>query len=153
MLWGAFLWQVLRFRFGIGYKKVVLVPVNENRKLDYYALAHLKDFMDRKCVDRAVVLFCENETRCLAQEVLAEYAGLEQKVRLHRCARKTIEKAYEYYAFHKFFDNIAFTYVSRPGENLLGRLLEETQVDEEDAACLGLYHLRTVPKLRKRALG
>lgn len=153
VLWGAFLWQVLRLRFWIGYKKVVLVPVNENRELDYYALAHLKDYMDRKSVDSAIVLYCENETRCLSQEVLAEYAGLEKKVRLHRFSKKTIEKVYDYYSFYKFFDNIAFTYVSRPVENLLGKLLEKTLVDEEDAVCLGLYHLRTVPELRKKMPG
>ncbi len=145
MLHGAFLWAMLRFQCRIDYKKVVLVLVNDNRKLDYYALAHLGDYMDRKYADGAVVLFYDNKTCRLARKALAEYGSGGKKVRLCRCAKKTIETVYDYYSFHKFFDNIAFTYVSRPKDNLLGRVLKETQVNEEDAVCLGLYHLRTVP--------
>ena len=123
MLHGAFLWAMLRFQCRIDYKKVVLVLVNDNRKLDYYAY----------------------KTCRLARKALAEYGSGGKKVRLCRCAKNTIETVYDYYSFHKFFDNIAFTYVSRPKDNLLGRVLKETQVNEEDAVCLGLYHLRTVP--------
>ena len=49
-----------------------------------------------------------------------------------------------------FFDNIVFTYAFRPQDNLLGKVLKETQVNEEDAVCLGLYHLRAVLSLRKK---
>lgn len=134
----------------IDYKTVVLVPVNENRKLDYYALAHLGNYMDRKHAKGAVVLLHEKETLRLAEEVLAKYRLETKKVRLCRCAGKTLDTVYDYYSFHKFFDNIAFTCTSRPEDNLLGRLLEETQVKEEDAVCLGLYHLRTVPALGEK---
>lgn len=144
VLHGAFLWKMLRLKLRIDYKTVVLVLVNENRKLDYYALAHLGDYMARKHAKSAVVLFYENETGRLAEEVLAKYEITGKNVRLCRCARKTVETVHDYYSFHNFFDSIAFTYTSQPGDNMLGRLLEETQVNEEDAVCLGLYHLRMV---------
>lgn len=147
VLYGAFLWRMLRLKLGIDYKTVVLILVNENRKLDYYALAHLGDYMSRKHAESAVVLFCENETYRMAKSVLGEYEGAGKEVRLCRCERKKVEAVYDYYSFHIFFDNVAFTYISRPGDNLLGRVLEETQVNEEDAVCLGLYHLRKVPVL------
>lgn len=144
MLYGAFLWRGLRLRLRIDYKKVVLVLVNENRKLDYYALVHLGDYMDRKHADGAVVLFYDDATCSLAQEALAGCGNVEKPMRLYRCAEKTIATVYDYYSFHKFFDNIAFTYASRPKDNLLAKVLEETQINEEDAVCLGLYRLRKV---------
>lgn len=144
MLYGAFLWKMLRLRLRIDYQKVVLVLVNENRKLDYYALAHLEDYMDRKHADGAVVLFYDDETCGLAQEVLEDYGNAKKTVRLCRCNGRTIEAVYDYYSFHKFFDSIAFTYAFRPKDNMLGRVLEETQVNEEEAVCLGLYRLRKV---------
>ncbi|NBH20534.1 hypothetical protein D3Z55_24965 [Clostridiaceae bacterium] len=52
---------------------------------------------------------------------------------------------YDYYSFHKFSDKVVFTYTDLPGDNQLGRALRETKVNEEDAVCLGLYHLRRVP--------
>ncbi len=150
ILHGAFLWRMLRLKYAIDYRKVVLVPVNEIRELDYYALAHLEDFMDRKCAREAVVLYEGMDTYHLAEEVLAEYGSGGKKVRLCPCGRKTLETVYDYYSFHKFFDNIVFTYAFRPQDNLLGKVLKETQVNEEDAVCLGLYHLRAVLPLRKK---
>ncbi|HBA50114.1 MAG TPA: hypothetical protein DCZ91_20440 [Lachnospiraceae bacterium] len=145
VLYGAFLWRMLWLKLRIDYKTAVLILVNENRKLDYYAMAHLGDYMSRKHAESAVVLFCENETYRIAKSVLEKYGDAGKKLRLYRCGRKTVEAVYDYYSFHIFFDNVAFTYTSRPGDNLLGRVLEETQVNEEDAVCLGLYHLRKVP--------
>lgn len=150
ILHGVFLWRMLRLKLRINYKKVVLVLVNENSELDYYALAHLEDYMNRKFADEAVVLYLDEEgIDHFAESVLAEYVSAEKKVRLCKCSRRTVEAVYDYYSFHKFFDNLTFTFASHPKDNLLGKVLEKTQVNEEDAVCLGLYHLRTVPALRK----
>ena len=150
ILHGVFLWRMLRLKYAIDYKKVVLVPVNEIRDLDYYALAHLEDYMERKYAKEAIVLYEGKDTYHLAEEVLAEYGSGGNKVRLCPCDRKTIETIYDYYSFHKFFDNIVFTYAFRPEDNLLRKVLSETQVNEEDAVCLGLYRLRMVLPLRKK---
>ena len=48
---------MLRLKYARDYKKVVLVPVNEIRDLDYYALAHLEDYMERKYAKEAIVLY------------------------------------------------------------------------------------------------
>ncbi len=39
-----------------------------------------------------------------------------------------MEKLYDAYCFYKFYDNIVFTYDSRPEDNRLGMLLEERLV-------------------------
>ena len=44
---------------------------------------------------------------------------------------------------------IVFTYTTSPKDNQLGRVLKETQVNEEEAVCLGLYQLRKVPEIKE----
>ena len=70
-------------------------------------------------------------------------------VHIDAMSKADMEKLYDYYSFMKFFDNIVFTYVDKPEDNLLGTYLEKTDVNEEDAACLALFHLRSVPKARR----
>ena len=59
ILYGSFIWNILRLRLRINSKKVVIILVGENRKLDYYAMLHLKDYMKRKCVNQALILLDE----------------------------------------------------------------------------------------------
>ena len=60
-----------------------------------------------------------------------------------------LKALYDYYSFDKFFDNIVFTYKTFPKYNLLGKVLNETSINEQDAVCLALYHLREVPEIKK----
>lgn len=135
-------------RYHVNEKKVILVLVNDNRRLDAYALAHLEDFMDRKYADGAVILFSSEDVCRLIQKARKTY--IKAPVRLCRWPGKGIEKLYRYYSFYKFSDRIVFTYTDRPKENQLGRVLRETRITEEEAVCLGLYRLRRVPALRDR---
>lgn len=64
---------------------------------------------------------------------------------IRHISKKRLELLYDYYCFEKFFDNIVFTYTAKPAENMLGRVLTETDVNETDAVFLALYHLRNVP--------
>lgn len=140
ILHGAFLWNLLRIRFRINDRTVVLILVNENEKLDYYTLAHLQDYMDRKSAKGALILLDSRKTCGMVRA-----ADLPEHVRISWYPRRCREVLYAYYSFYKFSDKVVFTYVDRPKENLLGRALRETAVNEEDAACLGLYRLRRVP--------
>nr|WP_302141911.1 hypothetical protein [uncultured Schaedlerella sp.] len=137
---GAVLWRGLQNRLKIHYKKVVLVLVNENPELDYYALRHLEDYMHRKCAKEAILLFSQRQTGQMIQRL-----GQRRDIKAYKCPEEKIQKLYGFYSFYKFFDNIVFTYASKPKDNQLGRVLKETSVNEEDAVCLGLYHLRKVP--------
>lgn len=134
-----FQWLRLSIKYKINYKKVVLVLINENKTLDYYAIAYLKYFVKRKYADEAIILFHNAESKKMFEKfnfsfkVTAVYYPLEK-----------IKKLYDYYSFEKFFDNIVFTYTSFPKYNLLGRVLDETSVNEQDTVCLALYHLREV---------
>ena len=148
ILQGAFLWKTMCIRFRINYKKVVLILVNENKKLDYYAAAHLEDYMQRKYADEALILFDNDSVYKMIRRMKTDVCR-----KLYRYPEKKIRKLYQYFSFYKFFDNIVFTYTSCPKDNQLGRVLKETQINEEEAVCLGLYRLRTVPVLEGRNQG
>lgn len=140
VLRGAVVWQMMRLRFGIDDKTVVLILTGDNRELDRYALLHLRDYMDRKFAKKAVVICQDKET----YEGTGS-ASLPEEVKLCEWSRKRVEKLYVFYSFYLFSDKIVFTYTDSPKDNLLGRLLRETVVGEEEAVCLGLYRLRKVP--------
>lgn len=137
-------WHKLCMTYKINYKKVVLVLINENSRLDYYAVVYLERFVKRKYAEEAIIFFHDPESKKMIDgfrfpfEVKTIFYPLEK-----------IEKLYDYYSFEKFFDNIVFTYTTSPKYNLLGRVLEETEVNEQDAVCLALYHLREVLNPKK----
>lgn len=144
MFYGALSWEIMRIRFRISYKKVILVLVNENRELDYYAMIHLKDYMQRKCANEALILYADKNVHHMICNIKA---GVHKKV--YPYSEKKLRRIYRYYSFYKFFDNIVFTYITSPKDNQLGRVLNETQINEEEAVCLGLYQLRTVPGIKE----
>lgn len=140
ILHGWLYWTYFKLLNQISYKCVVLVLASENKKLDVWAVRHLDDFVKRKCADKAMIIFHDKAGQDASKELHASCSIVQIKLPLKR-----IELLYDYYSFDRFFDNIAFTYVSVPDENLLGRVLSETDITEEEAACLALYHLREVP--------
>lgn len=144
MVYGALSWKVMRIKFRVNYKKVILVLVNENKELDYYAMIHLKDYMQRKYANEALILYADKTVYHMIRNIKT---GVNKKV--YQYPEKKIRRIYRYYSFFKFFDNIVFTYTSSPKDNQLGKILKETQVNEEEAVCLGLYQLRTVPEIKE----
>lgn len=134
-------WNFLRLRFGINYHKVVLVLSEENKEVDRQAIIHLKHFMDRKRAKSAIV-FCKEQSKKQIESMLTEDVSALVKP----ITNKEMSMLYSLYCFIKFFDNIVFTNTDTPEENKLGRYIRETDVNEEDAVCLALYHLRHVPQ-------
>lgn len=147
VLQGALIWQIFCIQCHVDKKRVVLVLVNDNRRLDAYALAHIEDFMGRKYADEAIILFSGENTRRMIQKAGKSY--IKSPVRLCCWPGKRIEKLYRYYSFYRFSDRIVFTYTDRPKDNRLGRVLRETRITEEEAVCLGLYRLRRIPLLKR----
>ena len=138
---GAAVWEMCKLRFHIDEKKVVLVLTGDSRELDRYALAHLQDYMDRKFAKKAVVIYQDKDTYRQIQPV-----ALPKGTQVCRWGKKRVQRLYGFYSFYLFSDKVVFTYTDSPKDNLLGRLLRETMVGEEEAVCLGLYRLRKVPK-------
>lgn len=138
---GYLLWHRIKQHYHINSQKIVLVLANENERLDYFALAHLEDFVKWKWVKEAVVLVENRETVKLVKSM--DYSFPVKTGVMKKEARECL---YRFYSFDKFFDHIVFTYTDRPKDNLLGRVLKETEINEEEAVCLALYHLRAVPK-------
>ncbi len=135
------LWRKLKIKYRIDYIKVVLVLTGENKKLDQACLSHLDDFVKRKYAESVIIFY---PAECYKDGDIRVESGY--KVKLCPLSRAVIDRLYSFYCFMKFFDNIVFTYVDEPSDNQLGRYLRETEVNEEDAACLALYHLRYVPE-------
>ena len=143
ILEGWLFWQRVKIKYGINYSKALIVLSDENHELDRQVLLHLPDFAERKHVNSSIVLCKDN---CLGEWV--PFADAKSVV-IYTMSSTDMEKLYDYYCFIKFFDNAVFTYTDKPEDNLLGTYLRETDVNEEDAACLALYHLRSVPEARR----
>lgn len=144
ILGGWLFWQRIRIKYAVNYSKALIVLSDENHELDRQVLLHLSDFTERKHVACAVVLCIE---KCVSE--WTRFMSGNNRVHIDSMSKVDMEKLYDYYSFMKFFDNIVFTYVDKPEDNLLGTYLRETDVSEEDAACLALYHLRSVPEARR----
>lgn len=143
ILKGWLFWQRTRIKYKINYSKVVIVLSGQNNELDRQVLLHLRDFIRRKHADTAIVLCgegCENKWI----KFMEDYSDIS----VHSLADGDMTLLYSYYNYMKFFDNIVFTYTDEPENNLLGKYIRNTEVNEEDAACLALYHLRHVPDIR-----
>ena len=133
------LWKKIKRQYKITYPKVVLVLTGENKNLDRACLTHLPEFMDRKYADSAIAFY--SKEGCTG----VDFSGLSgYNVSVVPIEEKVMSELYELYSFWKYYDNIVFTYTDRPADNMLARYLDETDVNEEDAACLALYHLRYV---------
>lgn len=143
ILYGALVWKLFCMRFRINEQKVILVLVNDRKRLDDYALAHLEDFMNRKYAKEAILLFSD---KSVCRQIKRRHPRVA--VRLCCWPERKVRVLYHYYSFYKFSDKIVFTYTDTPGTNQLGKVLRETPIGEEEAVCLGLYHLRKVPSLK-----
>lgn len=146
VLYGGLIWRIWKLRFRANEKMIILVLVNENIKIDSYALAHLEDFMNRKYANRAVVVFDCKKTK---QQI--KIIPLPSGVKVYHSSRKIIERVYQYYSFFKCSDKLVFTYTNHPKDNQLGKVLYKTHINEEEAVCLGLYRLRKIPALKNKA--
>lgn len=144
VLRGYSLWIRLKWKYKIDHHKTVLVLPEDYEKLNYYALAHLENWLNRKSGKEAIILTTERPVADMVKRMRFLFP-----VQLQICSREEIETLYIYYCFDKFFDNIVFLYLNKPSENLMHRVLEETSINEEEAVCLGFYCLRHVPKIEE----
>lgn len=144
MIYAWLCWNIFSVIHKITYKTVVLVLTGENVLLDHYCIRYLDNFAQRKYAERKIVIYLENVTDPKYKKDV-QFLKNDSRIKTIKMSHQWIELFYDLYSFYKFFDNIVFTFTSRPKENLLHRILAETNVDEEDAACLALYHLRCVP--------
>lgn len=113
--------------------------VGENPSVDYFCLKYLEDHMKKKYVNKALVLYKSGHTK--GEMNIAH----NDRIRFAEISEKTLNRIYEVYCFYKYFDNIVFSYVDKPIDNHLGRYIRESTVNEEDASCLALFHLRHIP--------
>lgn len=141
ILHGWLFWRLFCIVNNVSFKCVVLVLNNENQQLDKYAVEYLDIFLNRRAAKKAFIIWSDDRTKVWLDKV-----KLSPEKKLIHMPFKKLKLLYDFYCFDKFFDNIVFTFISKPQENLLGRILNETDINEKDAVCLALYHLRYVPE-------
>lgn len=78
-----------------------------------------------------------------SEELLNNMAD-DIKIAVHKIKEEDLKSLYELYSFYKFYNHIFFTYTNYPKDNLLGRVLRETDISEREAVCLALYKFRKV---------
>lgn len=140
VFFGWFYWKWLCITHKISYKSVVLVLSNENINIDKYAIEYFDVFAKRKSVHNKKIIWVYEDPKTITNRT--SFGDIE----LINIKEKMLCLLYDYYCFDKFFDNIVFTYTSKPDENMLQRVLDETEITEKDAVFLALFHLRQIPK-------
>lgn len=129
---------------GISYNKAVLVLADDNAELDRCAIRQLDKYIERKFATKVVIIW--HSSRTLA---MLEKEKLPAGTKVKHLPLKKINLLYDFYCYHRFFENIVFTFTSSPEVNLLSRVLTETDITENEAVCLALYHLRMVYDVKR----
>lgn len=143
IMYGYFYWMILKIRYLINYKKVVLFLTDENSKLDITALEYLQFFLERKNAKSVIVFYVNDNT----YSFINNNPEIKNVCRCKKFSHKRMLFLYNVYSFYNFFENAVFTYTTIPKDNLLGRILNETDINEVEAVCLALYHLREIPSI------
>lgn len=132
------LWEVFQARYGLE-KAVVLMLTNDNPEYDLEAVHYLQAYMKRNMKENAHVFYFSEKTEKLLGHTADHY-----HIKVHKIDEEELKLLYELYSFYKFYDHIFFTYTDYPKDNLLGRVLKETDISEKEAVCLALYNFRKV---------
>ena len=137
---GDLLWKYLRLRYAINDTTVVLFLSGENSKIDEYALKYLGLVMERKGCNRAVIFVENEELLCFAKEQL----NTTIKADVRKITAAQIMAIYNWYRVVRFNKNLFFTFTDRTKDNLLGKFMRETEINEKDAVCLAIFNFRKV---------
>ena len=132
------LWKEFQIKY-ILKKDVVLMLANDNLEFDRSAVTYLKIYMKRNMKENAHIFYFSERT----EELLTSIAD-DVKIAVHKINEEDLKSLYDLYSFYKFYDYIFFTYTNYPQDNLLGRVLKETDISEREAVCLALYNFREV---------
>lgn len=130
-------WDEISEKLKVNMSTVVLCLADENNLLDHKALEYLPNFVKRKNADRAEILVLNDNARERAAKFSYTF-----EARITVIDGETMRQIYDYYCFAFNFDNIAFTFLGQCPYNLMDRILNETDITEEEAVCLGVYWLR-----------
>lgn len=137
MLQNQNVWQEISEKIGFNLYTVVLGLAGENEALDQKALDYLPDFIERKKANRAEIIVPNEKLRELAEKYKYDFPA-----RISIIPEENMRQIYDYFCFAFNLDNIAFTFLDQCPYNLMGRILRETDITEEEAVCLGVYWLR-----------
>ena len=140
---GKVLWDSISNEYEIDGSTVSLFLSGENKKLDKVAVELLPAFVERKKAQKAVI-FIAKESQLDLELIDKNRYPFPTRVVAEDIER--LQLLYEYYCFAFNLDNMAFTFLNHCHYNLMGRILNETDITEEEAVSLGVYWLRELPE-------
>lgn len=143
---GAWLWRQLRHRYRLDDEAAVLVLSECYDEWNRTALAYYPDYLTRKGIQRAVVLYRDPQ---LPNKMLEAFIAQEQKKERFVIGipypSEQMDALLAYYCLHKFSDNIVLLYRQKPQENKTELVLAQGTVTMAEWIALGFFHLRQVP--------
>ncbi len=128
----------------IDSKYVILVLAGENELFDLMALENLAAYVRRKKAVGAYILCIDEKMFAISSQKKYDFPFI-----VSRITKTDAESIYEYYCFAFNIENITFTFLNHCHYNLMGRILKETDITEEEAVFLGTYWLRNIPEKKK----
>lgn len=136
---GNLIWHYIKAVQKIDYRSIVLVLTGANKVVDQYAVCHLQSFVSRRSAEK-VFIWTEDERLLNVARKNCQFPIVKLNASV-----KMMQLIFDYYCYDKFFSNFVFTYIDKPKDNMMGKLLSKSNVNEEELVCLGLYNLRMVP--------
>ena len=113
----------------------------ENEILDQKALEYLPWYVELKKAVKAYILV---SCRLKGKKIYGyDYAFPFEVANI---TVGTMKKIYDYYCFAFNLDNIVFTFFRDCHDNMIYRLLRETDINEKEIVCLGIYNFRQIPE-------
>ena len=140
LLFGYLDWKMIRIKYRIDSKSVVLFLPEIKPEWNQRALKYIPAYLYRKKADRAIVLVNRNAG-------LKDFVHADPKVITGQLYEKRIRHIMDYYTLFRFSDRVVFFYLEYPKDNCSRIILEQTKVSMDELICLGFYRLREVPDL------
>ena len=132
----------MKIQYRINGSKIVLVLSGENELVDFYALKYLDRAIERKQAREALILTYTEQSF----QMLKDYRAYTYPITIKRIKKTKIDRIYRWYRMVKFSPNIFFTFTDKTKDNLLGKFIRETDINEKDVVCLAIYNFRMVPE-------
>lgn len=154
-LQGCFFWNKIDRKYCASI--YILMP-EEKDVYNYYALLHLRQFLEERGQQKAVVLTCDEEAIAALNLFfpICNSAGSRMpraKEPVREClvkavyiGRNTAGKLLKYYALYEFTPRMVIVSLTRPYDTHAQNLLGLYGVGKEELVCFDIYRLREKPE-------
>lgn len=130
-------WDIFKLSKHISNEDGILVLSGENTKIDEISIARFNEYLDKKYLSKGVVLVSRREQSRIAPIK----KNIASHIQIIYLPPNKLKRFYELHCVKPFAAHIAFTFIHTPKDNMLGKYLEKSELDENDLVCLALFRL------------